>query len=69
MNTYSKSTSEFHEHTFEAATSDVNEHNNDTKHSVSRSKALMKKGTAATRLAARKKSAAKKLQMKEHAMR
>lgn len=69
MNTYSKSTSETHERTFEAIDGDVSENSSDKKHSVAGSKERVKKGTAATRLAARKKSAARKMQQKEHATR
>lgn len=69
MNTYSKATSEFHENTFETVNSDVKEYNNIEKHPIAKSKAHVKTGTAATRLAARKKSLARKIQEKEHAMR
>jgi len=66
MDTYSKSTSDFQERNFEVH-SDVNECNNDTKHPVVKPKVHLRKGTAATRLAARKKSAAEKLQAKKQA--
>lgn len=66
MNTYSKSTAEFHENALEAVNRDVREDNNDKKHPVAQSKAHVRKGTAATRLAARKKSAARKMRAKEH---
>jgi hypothetical protein len=67
MNTYSKSTAEFHENTFETVNRDVREDSNDKKYPVATSKAHVRKGTAATRLAARKKSAAGKMQQKGHA--
>lgn len=69
MNTYSKATSGFHENTFETVNSDFNGDNGTKKHPIAISKSHVKKGTAATRLAARKKSAARKMQEKEHAMR
>jgi hypothetical protein len=68
MNTYSKSPSEVHEHTFEAINGDTAEINSDKK-SIAKPKAHVKKGTAATRLAARKRSAAKKMRTMKHATR
>lgn len=61
MNTYSKSTSGHYGHTLEDGNGDFNKNNSDTKQSIAKSVLHMKKGTAASRFAARKRSAAKRL--------
>ncbi len=68
MNTYSKSASEYYGHTREDGNGDFNESNSNEKQTINKSVVHMKKGTAASRLVARKRSAAKKLKTLSHAI-